>query len=812
MISINKVSKIYSDGENCVTALKNISIELPDKGLVCFVGESGSGKTTLLNLIGAADIPTEGQILINENNINNFSEEQYHNEEVSFIFQNYNVFDELTVYDNIKVALDILDIDETRKNEIINDILNRVGLSELINKKVSQLSGGQKQRVAIARACAKQPRFILADEPTGNLDSENSKNIFELLKSLSNKLLIVCVTHNRKMAEQFSDRIIELKDGQVYSDIANTNAKFKLIYKIEDIGLSTDNIGDITKYLKSEKNNKNSSIIHVDKVPLEEKVDTTENITSRYNLCSPERKMIINLSKKLLNKRKKRNLINAVIIMLTSYMLLLIVNFITYSSERSIKNYLSKYNITENVFEKTYVDKKNGESNTLYVSKEIDESIECLDYDYKFYQFSDYALSIGSNSSNGEDDFDENFKTMSVNCKVIPSNKFKKMISNDYCKNGIVITSYIANKLGAKINDIVSINGNDFVVLEIIKTNVSDMIEEDREYNLQDFYSKSQNCYCYISDDYNEYFDLYKNSRIYLGANFLANSLFGYVCNEVLLVPETTEKKLIKGRMPQKNGEVIVSGLFLQEYEITSEEALEATYSLKDISNYKEYGELINLYDICNGFVKIVGIAEFDGDIILSNEDYSRISKLYNDLYKYSNIGVHTSKYNSLAKMLSKNKLHIVDPFLEKVYTIETVKNTMRIYLIIASILLVIVNLLIISSTAHYEIRDNAEKIGILRSLGYPYDSINKIFLRSILRVFIISVVGSIILIGITIVLLNRFSFVVQYRPYSVININLLSTVLTLLFATGCGFFVSRKSINVTKKMTIINTINCNRK
>ena len=219
MIRMTSLNKVYRSKKNkkC-TALKNVNLTLGNTGLVFVLGKSGSGKSTLLNLIGGLDKITSGTIEVDGNDISHISERQmcnYRNSHVGFIFQDYHLIEELTIYDNIAFSLDLRRMEDQGD---VHNALKKVGLSGYESRYPSELSGGERQRVAIARAIVKNPRIILADEPTGNLDTQTATSIIELLRELSRDRLILVVSHNRRDAYTYADRIIELSGGCVIED------------------------------------------------------------------------------------------------------------------------------------------------------------------------------------------------------------------------------------------------------------------------------------------------------------------------------------------------------------------------------------------------------------------------------------------------------------------------------------------------------------------------------------------------------------------------------------------------------------------
>lgn len=228
MIELKNVSKLYKlkKGKK-VLALDNISVKFPNKGMIFITGQSGSGKSTLLNLLGLLDKPSSGELLINDKPTKKLKSKEtdfYRNTYIGFIFQDYNLLDNLNVYKNIELTID-LQKKHITKNELDNT-LNIVGLDGLGNRKISELSGGQRQRVAIGRAIVKNPDIILADEPTGNLDVENSKQIFNILKQISNHKLVIVVTHNIELAQSYADRIVEIENGNIKNDTIINEIEF----------------------------------------------------------------------------------------------------------------------------------------------------------------------------------------------------------------------------------------------------------------------------------------------------------------------------------------------------------------------------------------------------------------------------------------------------------------------------------------------------------------------------------------------------------------------------------------------------------
>ena len=238
MIKLEKVNKYFNKGKaNQIHVINNTSMVLPDRGIVCLLGPSGCGKTTLLNAIGGLDKVNSGKIYIDDQLITRFSSgkiDKIRNTRIGYIFQNFNLLDDRTVFDNVAIALRMIGIkDQKVVTARVNYCLEKVGIYQYRNKLANALSGGQRQRVAIARAIVKNPRIIIADEPTGNLDSANTLEIMNIIKTISKERLVILVTHERRIAEFYSDHVAEMKDGRVIKAYSNDSSRY-LDYQLEN--------------------------------------------------------------------------------------------------------------------------------------------------------------------------------------------------------------------------------------------------------------------------------------------------------------------------------------------------------------------------------------------------------------------------------------------------------------------------------------------------------------------------------------------------------------------------------------------------
>ena len=224
LIDVRDVYTIYNPGENQVNALDGVSITIDEGEFVAIIGQSGSGKSTLMNMLGLLDTPTHGEYYINGKLVDDLTDDQMsaiRNEEIGFIFQGFNLISSLTALENVELPLVYRGMPKQERREISQDALERVGLGERMNHLPAEMSGGQQQRVAVARAIAAKPPVILADEPTGNLDTKSTKEVMAILHELKDEgRTVIVITHDNEIAEE-AERVIRIRDGKVVEDYIN---------------------------------------------------------------------------------------------------------------------------------------------------------------------------------------------------------------------------------------------------------------------------------------------------------------------------------------------------------------------------------------------------------------------------------------------------------------------------------------------------------------------------------------------------------------------------------------------------------------
>ena len=300
MINVSNLNKYYHKGKsNEIHVINNTNLVLPNNGFVVFLGASGSGKTTLINVIAGLD-KAKGEISYDEAKFKNYHMskiDKFRRENVGYVFQNYNLLNNMTVFDNLRITLELMGINDSKMiKERIEYVLDMLNMKKYKNKLASNLSGGQMQRVSIARALVKDSKIIIADEPTGNLDSENTIEVMNILKAISKDKLVIMVTHDRKCAEFYADRIIEIKDGVVEKDYENTDNS------------DLDNYDNNKIYLKDMKN----EVLDINNVKINLYLDENDSL-SDLNLTIVKKDGVIYLKSddvKVIDNKSKIKLID----------------------------------------------------------------------------------------------------------------------------------------------------------------------------------------------------------------------------------------------------------------------------------------------------------------------------------------------------------------------------------------------------------------------------------------------------------------------------------------------------------------------
>lgn len=377
MIQITNLNKTYnSKKKKECEALKCINLNIQDKGLVFILGKSGSGKSTLLNLIGGLDNITSGSIIVDGNDLSKFKEKdfcRYRNNHVGFIFQDYHLIEELSVYENIALSLNLVKEEDKGK---ISEALARVELSGYETRFPHELSGGERQRVAIARAIVKKPSIILADEPTGNLDTATSTAIIALLKELSKDCLILIVSHNVIDAYKYADRIIELSLGNVIKDVTRNidfndsiNIDDNVLYLPDEHNLNDEDVLLINKELNS---NNIKKVVKVKDKYLETKTDFKEEEPKKISKKNLSLKNLIKLCFRFLKTKIARIVFSSLIVSVIMLIFALAETIVMFDGGKVLTNEMKKNDLQSVLLFKELSEDEKAIASKDYV-KEIDE-------------------------------------------------------------------------------------------------------------------------------------------------------------------------------------------------------------------------------------------------------------------------------------------------------------------------------------------------------------------------------------------------------------------------------------------------------
>lgn len=755
MICLKNVTKVYLQGESSITALRDVSLELETRGLVSVVGESGCGKTTLLNLLGGLDRQTEGDILIDGRNTADFSEDAwntYRSARLGFVFQEYNILEELTVEENIRMPLQILEIDEAEKTQRTEEVIERMGLAGERRKKCSRLSGGQKQRVAIARAYVKRPDIILADEPTGNLDAENSKNIFRILRELAADTLVIVVTHDGALAEEFSDRIIELCEGRPTSDLRISQ---RLEFTVECAAEPQQEAGSFEELRSLLRrlfyDGVDSCTLRLNGRERREDAPQPSAPKEAYANRSMGKRELWRLSRRILAKRKVRQAVTVLVFSLTLFLLLTAIAMFSYREEREVARYLQENDVERmGVYLPVQYSVK-GDSETeirmgMAMERKLSEALgelasieaQCVDMEL--------ATDSGLISVEDKEELSD-FRALSVTGEAVPEEVFAGYGSRDEGAARVIVTDYIADGLalsGDAVGTTLYLKGEPVLLAGIRETGYESvsLCRKAQRSESEEYYFQEQFNRVWYDDNYLKTVEArWRSEGVSVMSNYFFSSIpFSYL-NQSLHVasaePLPQETALAAGRLPESAQEIAVTTGFLAGLlsEGESEEAyLGRKYTLKDLSaeQYQgAYDDCIDLRDYVGGQVEIVGILEGSStDIALAGAAYDAFFADYMRYFYADELLVRpeTGDWNTVIARIHKLGYRVSDPLVSDIYAIGQGKTAVMPYLCLAVLAMILLTAFLFVSLISFSVQDNRKKIGILRSLGFVGRDIKLLF------------------------------------------------------------------------------------
>ncbi|MDD3241943.1 MAG: ABC transporter ATP-binding protein/permease [Bacilli bacterium] len=851
MIELKNINKIYKSKRGVKTeALKDISMKLPDKGLYFILGKSGSGKSTLLNILGGLDKYNNGEFIIDNKSTKKFKSKDfdyYRNTYIGFIFQEFNLIEEYNVYDNILLStkLQNKDIDQ----EKIDELLLKVGIDGLGKRRINELSGGQKQRVAIARALIKEPEIILADEPTGSLDQETGRQIFNLLKEISKEKLVIIISHDRDSAKNYSDHIIEIEDGRVISTDSNLdltcNKEFKAIKSklpfLPSIKFALLNLNNKKVKLFFTILLLFMSLLFFGTSKILTNFDTAR---SHANVMIDNKEEYISINKGSYEKYSKTWYRN-------DYGSILTDEDINYIDKNINSKIYNKYNLNEYNesvgLDINYKDFYKDSSNTAYYTFviptkqyiiEADKSVinseiignypkeidEVMIHSY----LADYIMESGISL------YKEN-QNLFTNNYYYPTS-YEDLISKD--------RYYTFGSKKVKISGIILDNTKEF---EILKTIKRDTIMNDYQKNIGGAYKDKYNTYkldqtvarksldIYVKEGFIDNINLNKNESIdtskynifIINKNeYYLDSIYSLLNKEVSYFNGTDISKITN----LNNDEIIINEEYLEKVYEESYKSLKEDY-LKNNPGLEEefFLKYIKENNIINSIVKIkfsdnnnsdnekivtlkiVGAIKDSSNIYLSD---NIISKYLSDNKELNSILVKTNDKKELINIFNKfpiedNKYMSTTIYAPTIYNINNMLTSISIVAFYASILFAIFAFFLLTSFIINSIYYSKKNIGILRALGARKTDVFKIFLNEGLIIGIISLILSIIAINIIIFISNKeissmLFFNIKFITFSIENLLLLiGSVLVIIYVSS--LFTVRKIAKMNPVDAILN-------
>lgn len=833
MIEIKNLTKIYKSKNTpkCI-ALNDLSFTLPDKGMVFVIGKSGSGKSTLLNMLGGLDNITSGEIVADGNKLSSFTPSdfnKYRSTYIGFIFQDYHLLDDLTIAQNIKLALDISNV---KGKKIISETLKKVDLEGYEKRYPRELSGGQKQRVAIARALAKNPKLILGDEPTGNLDNKTSTQVLDLLKEVSKERLVVIVSHNLADADKYADRIIELHEGKILSDkerIDNYNNDFKIVDSTVYLPHYRDLSMLESKEFASAINNGVCEIIQNDNgfVAYEKKNYSSEKVELSASKIS--NKSLAKLSKSFFSRRKNNKSITIIFTTFIFMLIAMLQSFYMFNpnvnkNDNNTDIILNKGSYT--AFEQTLF------SAPLYpvLDEEIDKFYDA-GYEgnvYKLYNTSLLVLASNHKINYGMNhDYQRNFEQFyicetygTLNCsedylvsKYGIDGKLNVLSGDLYnSKYGTIITDYVADSIiyyrPESYKSYADIIGTFPKNSKNTYGYISAIIDTNYEEKYKSIISK------YKSIQKEEYEELYlelcedklfeefiKEAYSYLGIGYNFNPNYAQDIqssdfNSNLLLRHPTIISNSKEYSTSDSGYIQFIGY--EGSSFSKKENLEAGEIAFHVSTYnKLFGTSYNSYNLDSFIPHKIRIEMYINEdpklglylseefyikclvsstSIINDEDFKLLSK--GNYYAYG-LYFDNSEYSDLVISIGNdNSFYIKHINFDNIVFINKLVSIFKPFFLLILLLLFVALLVYLVSFGINNIKKNLYEIGIIKSLGGRTRDIGKIFISHVLLTgFLICVLSVIaaptIIIIANNILIDSFQKVMSLYlfDYSIINI-----------------------------------------
>ena len=693
MLELKNIHKSYKTKTLNQHVLKGINLKFRENEFVAILGPSGSGKTTLLNIIGGLDRYDEGDLILKGKSTKNFKNknwDSYRNKSVGFIFQSYNLISHMNVLNNVEMGMTLSGKKPKYRKSKAIELLEEVGLKEHIHKKPNQLSGGQMQRVAIARALANDPEIILADEPTGALDSKTSVQIMELIKKISKNKLVIMVTHNAELAEKYADRIIKMKDGVLEEDTnpVTESEKINNEYKLNKTSMSI------------------FTAIHLSLNNIRTKKGRTFLTAFASSIGIIGIALILSLSNGFSKQIKifERSVADAMPVIITE----------TKLSNETIKSEMSM-DENENAFsdskEIKVEEKSSVQNNNL--SSEYLEYLEKMPTDYLSSVNIDYSLKYGMNIIKKDDNkYSSATSEEKELFNLLPSkgfndNSITKLITDYYDilqgrlpenKNEIILEINDDNTVDKEVYSLLGLNKDNISFDEILNKEIKIILNDD-------FYKKQDNYFAFKNID----------EKMYNNENNLTLKIVG-----IMRVKKEKSNVTLSGTNLYYTNE-------LKNYIIEKNSNSEIVKKQKD-SNYNVLtGENFENDTAKNQMLLYFGAPKSPTTIYLYPKDFDTTSNLIDYLNKYNNDKKEEDKVTYL------NQAELIDE------TTNGIMNGITIVLVAFSSISLIVSSIMLGIITYISVLERTKEIGVLRSLGARKKDIRRVFNAETLIIGMIS-------------------------------------------------------------------------
>ncbi len=860
MIQINDLSKIYiTKHRQRVKALDHVNLILPEKGFVFIVGKSGSGKSTLLNLIGGLDAISDGNIFANGNSLKEMSEAQladYRNSYISFIFQDYHLIDALTVYENVALSLNLQNVEDEIK---VKNALHQVDLDGYENRYPNELSGGEKQRVSIARAIVKQPKIILADEPTGNLDSKTSLNILKYLKEIAKTSLVLIVSHNTSEIEVFAERIISLEKGKIISDISINPSYIDTLEIKENIliipnrALKDKEVTTLNELLQNGK-------LHYIKTKTNKYLPTPQIADAEIKIPLKthhfKRNSFFNLLKKFANHKWVTMGVSSFVIALLFIVLGVCQSLTNFNADKIINQQMNNYH------QDSYILKKGSEFSqtyNLYDVSEDEDMFSKISYKGERYPIYPYCLSISNNQLSAllyypSTDLQDSLFVSQTHGMIIVNEAFlaDKFGTNgklklhagslNLHKNGFIITDYIADCFIARGNGFNSyqdlINKPSFFLEEevphgyvnaIIDTgyhqrysallldikNATTIEDYKNITRSEDFISLNDEILSSLAITYtiNPNFINDEINNTIRNFAFMQNALFD---NRKAQTPNYLIRKDSYYDYSLKDNEIIMSvswynNFFGTKYDINNIE----NFSPHKI-NFKQYlySDIKRENILINKDLYIVGLSFKVSDFFCCSEELFK-EVFETQFFPYATYYSSTDNISTFLNLSKKLDYTILSSVGVSVYNMTYVVNMFSPVFTIINICLIVGIVMILALFTVKLIKDKIHDIGILKALGTKNSKILELFLWQnlfiILSTLILFFVGYLLLANLCndLIFTSLVNLSNKYFAFSfkVVSFDILIYLFDALLALGLAFislFIPYLIIRKIKPVKII--------